>query len=67
MKKNMLIIVIMTFCIACDDAKVSESELEAAGQKLQKTVEKGADTLGSKLKKLANKVEDKLDNDTISD
>jgi hypothetical protein len=62
MKKSLLITGIITLCIACNgNGKVNEKEIEAAGDKLQNTVEKGVDTLGSKLKKLKNKIDDRID------
>ena len=62
MKKIVLIAAIFTLSAGCNgDAKVNEKDIEAAGEKLQKTVEKGVDTIGSKLKKLKNKVDDKID------
>jgi hypothetical protein len=58
MKKNFCIVAIALFCFACEgDVKVDEQKLDSAGAKLQKTVEKGADSLGAKLDRL----EDKLD------
>jgi predicted small secreted protein len=62
MKRSLLIAAIIALSTACDgDVKVNEKEIEAAGDKLQNTVEKGVDTLGSKLKKLKNKIDDQLD------
>jgi hypothetical protein len=58
MKKNILIIAIITFCWACNgNGKVDETKLNEAGEKLQKTVQTGADSIGSKLKRLKNKID----------
>ncbi len=55
---------IASFCFGCEDGevKVNEQKLDSAGAKLQKTVEKGADSIGAKLDRL----EDKLDKDDTS-
>jgi hypothetical protein len=63
MKKNVSILAIALFCFGCDgEVKVNEQKLDSAGAKLQKTVEKGADSIGAKLDRL----EDKLDKDDTS-
>jgi hypothetical protein len=58
MKKNILIAMITTFCFACNESgKFDEGKLNDAGDKFQKTVKKGADTIGAKLKRLKNKID----------
>jgi hypothetical protein len=58
MKKNILIIAVITFCSACNgNGKVDETKLNEAGEKLQKTVQKGTDSIGAKLKRLKNKID----------
>lgn len=57
MKKNMTIVIATFFCFACNNGKVDEHKLDEAGNKLQKTVEKGADSVGAKLKRLKNKID----------
>lgn len=60
MKKYAVILTIAVFCFGCEgEVKVNEDKLNEAGDKLQKTVEKGADSIGAKLDRL----EDKLDKD----
>ena len=60
MKKYPLILVVAIFCFGCDgEVKVNEEKLNKAGDTLQKTVEKAADSIGAKLDRL----EDKLDKD----
>jgi PBP1b-binding outer membrane lipoprotein LpoB len=61
MKKYALILAVALFCFGCDgEVKVDEKKIDEAGDKLQKTVEKGADSVGAKLERL----KDKLDNDS---
>ena len=43
--------------ISCSNGKLDENKLDAAGDKLQKTVEKGADSVGSKLDRLKDKLD----------
>ena len=62
MKRYFSICIIIICFTACNGSiKVNEKEIEDAGEKLQQTVEKGVDTLGSKLKKLKDKINDKID------
>jgi hypothetical protein len=64
MKRNIFIFVIALFFFACEgEVKVNEQKIDSAGAKLQRTVEKGADSLGKKLDRL----EDKLDKDDTVD
>lgn len=42
---------------SCSNGKVDEGKIDAAGSKLQKTVEKGADSVGAKLERLKNKID----------
>lgn len=63
MKKVIPILCALAFLISCNgDVKVNEEKLNDVGEKLQKTVQKGADSVGSKIKKLAKK----LDKDTTN-
>lgn len=57
MKKNIIIAIVSVFCFACNNGKVDEQKLDAAGDKLKKTVEKGADSAEAKLKRLKNKID----------
>lgn len=58
MKKLLLIASTTVLFIACKgDLKVNEEKLNDAGEKLQKTVQKGVDSVGSKLKRLKNKLD----------
>ena len=51
---------IALFGFACDgEVKVNEQKLDTAGARLQKSVKEGVDSIGAKLDRL----EDKLDND----
>ena len=60
MKKYGIILALAIFALSCEgDVKVNEDKIDKAGDKLQKTVEEGADSLGAKLDRL----EDKLDKD----
>lgn len=60
MKKAVVALAIATICFGCDgEVKVNEQKLDSAGEKLQKTVEKGVDSIGAKLDRL----EDRLDKD----
>lgn len=60
MRRYLVFLVTALFCFACEgEIKVDEKKIDEAGDKLQKTVEKGADSLGAKLDRL----EDKLDRD----
>ena len=61
MKKLFILVVLVSYLNACDEGKVkiNEKEIEAAGEKLQQTVEKGVDTVGAKLKKVKEKIEEK--------
>ncbi|MBC7826641.1 MAG: hypothetical protein H7122_02760 [Chitinophagaceae bacterium] len=60
MKRNCIILAVVLFCTGCDgEVKVNEQKLDSAGARLQKTVEKGADSIGVKLGRL----KDKLDKD----
>lgn len=56
--------VIVAFCSSCNNGKVDERKLNEAGEKLQKTVEKVADSAGSKIERLKDKL-DKDSADTI--
>jgi len=59
MKKGIVLLIITASFLACNgNVKVDEKKLDEAGEKLQKTVKKGVDTIGSKLKKLKNKLDD---------
>ncbi len=60
MRKNVLLIVVTAFCLACNNGKVDERKLDEAGDKLQKTVKKTVDSAGAKLERL----KDKLDTDS---
>ena len=57
MRKSLLITVISVFCFACNDGKLDERKLDKAGDKLQNTVEKGADSVEAKLKRLKNRID----------
>ena len=60
MQRVFLILAIVFVCFGCDgEIKMNEQKLDSAGAKLQRTVEKGADSIGAKLDRL----EDKLDKD----
>jgi hypothetical protein len=60
MRKYSFVLLAAVLCYACEgEVKVDEKKIDEAGDKLQKTVEKGADSLGAKLDRL----EDKLDRD----
>ena len=60
MQRVFLILAIAIIGFGCDgEIKVNEQKLDSAGAKLQRTVEKGADSIGAKLDRL----EDKLDRD----
>jgi hypothetical protein len=66
MRKYSIILALAITLFGCEEGKVkvNEEELNKAGDKLQKTVEKGADSIGAKLDRL----EDKLDkDDTVRD
>ena len=64
-EKVISMIAIALFCLGCDgEVKVNEEKLNTAGAKLQKTVEKGVDSIGAK----PDRLEDKLDkDDTLKD
>ncbi|MDB5249138.1 MAG: hypothetical protein JWQ40_3532 [Segetibacter sp.] len=65
MKKIFLMIAVSVCFAACDaEIKVNEKKLDEAGEKLQNTVETGVDTIGSKLKKLKEKIKERK-RDTI--
>jgi hypothetical protein len=57
MRKNLIITSAFVFCLACNDGKVDEQKLDAAGEKLKKTVEKGADSAEAKLKRLKDRID----------
>ncbi len=57
MRKNTIITIISVLCFACNDGKVDEQKLDAAGDKLKKTVEKGADSVEAKLKRLKDRID----------
>lgn len=60
MKKYVVILIVAVACFGCEgEVKVNEEKLNKAGDKLQKTVEKGADSIGAKIDRL----EDRLDKD----
>ena len=62
MKRFVLLLLVSASFFACDGGiKVNEEKIDAAGDKLQKTVEKGADSIAAK----AERLKDKLDNDTL--
>jgi hypothetical protein len=63
MKKYSFILAVALLSFGCEgDVKVNEEKINEAGDKLQKTVEKGADSIGAKLDRL----EDRLDKkDTV--
>ncbi len=63
--RKILIMFISTFSLGCTNGKVDENKLDAAGDKLQKTVEKGADSIGSKLERLKDKI-DSTNKDTVN-
>ena len=44
--------IMVIFTSSCTNVKIDESKIDAAGDKLQKTVEKGADSAGAKLDRL---------------
>ncbi len=48
---------ISVFCFACSNGKVDEQKIDAAGDKLKTTVEKGADSVEAKLKRLKNRID----------
>ena len=62
MKKTIVSTAFIVFLGACSDGKLDESKLDAAGDKLQKAVEKGADSLVSKADRLKDSL--KKDRDT---
>ncbi len=57
MRKNVLLMLIITINFSCNNGKVDERKLDEAGDKLQKSVKKVVDTAGSKIEKLKNKLE----------
>ncbi len=57
MRKNVIIAIISVLFFACNDGKVDEQKLDAAGDKLKKTVEKGADSVEAKLKRLKDRID----------
>jgi len=62
MKRSIMLLLVSASFFACNgDIKVNEEKIDAAGEKLQKTVEKGADTIAAKAKRL----KDKLEKDTL--
>ncbi len=64
MRKNIFFIVITILSFSCNNGKVDEQKLDEAGEKLQKTVKKVADSAGSKIERLKDKAQ-KNQNDTI--
>lgn len=62
MKKILIVVVLGCMWSACDThVKISETTIDSAGNKLQKTVEKGADSTAAKLKRLGEKIDAKMD------
>lgn len=62
MKRNWFILVVVMLFVGCDgEVKVNDQKLDTAGAKLQRTVEKGVDSIGAKLHRL----KDKLDKDSV--
>lgn len=61
MKKCFVFAIAFAFLTACESGKVkvNEEKLNEAGEKLQKTVEKGADSVGAKLERLKDKIDEK--------
>ncbi len=57
MRKNVLLMLIITINFSCNNGKVDERKLDEAGDKLQKSVKKVVDTAGAKIEKLKNKLE----------
>ena len=57
MKKPVIIIATTVAFLSCSNGKLDENKLDAAGNKLQKTVEKGADSVGSKLDRLKDRLD----------
>ena len=57
MRKSLLTTTICVVCFACSDGKLDEKKLDNAGDKLQNTVEKGADSVEAKLKRLKNRID----------
>ena len=60
MRKVIFLIFVSPIFFACEgDIKVNEQKVDSAGAKLQRTVEKGVDSIAAKIDRL----EDKLDKD----
>jgi len=60
MKKFTLILLLAGGFVACSDGRIDEGKIDAAGDKLQNTVEKGADSIAAKVERIV----DSLDRDT---
>ena len=58
MIKRFFAIASISFFVACNgNGKVDETKLNEAGVKLQKTVQKGTDSIGAELKRLKHKID----------
>lgn len=59
MKRTIGLIMAVMFFTACEDGqvKINEEKLDSAGDKLQKTVERGADSIGAKLDRLEDRID----------
>ncbi len=57
MRKNIIIAMISVFCFACSNGKVDEQKIDAAGDKLKETIEKGADSAEAKFKRLKDRID----------
>jgi hypothetical protein len=62
--KKCIIIIGLPLCFGCSNGRIDEGKLDAAGDKLQQKVEEGADSVGSKLERLKDKI-DSSRRDTI--
>lgn len=54
MKKNIMSAVLLIAFTGCTNGTLDEGKLNAAGDKLQKTVEKGADSIAAKVDRFAD-------------
>ena len=57
MKREWILLALAGAFLSCSGGKVDERKLDEAGDKLQKTVEKGADSVGAKLGRLKDKID----------
>ncbi len=59
MRRILVIIITIAFNLSCSNGKVDERKLDAAGDKLQESVEKVVDTAESKIDKLKDNLDKK--------